>query len=214
MLTGLFPQTSGVVGFQAKTVTSPTLPQRLAETGYLTAIAGRNMHQACSDKALGYQEDIRGSTYVPDDDYDKELKQAAPHTGGILKLAASLHVTYNWWQAKPWPLADDLHPTAWVVRKSRKLLADVPADRPLFLTASFYAPHPPLFPPKKHFDACLQRAMPRPAHGEWVDWKSLSPRGDGQGHRVLLEGQELLNAQAGYFALIEHLNEQALLAGG
>src|SRR5438552_13778293 len=46
------------------------------------------------------------------------------------------------------------------------------------------------------------------SHGDWVDWKALSPEGDKQGHRVLLEGDTLRAAQAGYFGLIEHLDEQ------
>jgi arylsulfatase A-like enzyme len=41
-----------------------------------------------------------------------------------------------------------------------------------------------------------------------VDWQALSPEGDKAGHRVLLEGDTLHRAQAGYFGLIEHLDDQ------
>ena len=207
LLTGLFPQTSGVVGFKAKPITCPTMPQVLRDNGYVTALVGREMHQAAGAKALGYQIEIRGSTYVGGDDYDIALQRAAPETGGIRNLVESLGLTYNLWQAHPWPLDDDLHPTSWIVRQSRKVVADAPADRPLFLTASFYAPHPPLFPPKKYFDAHLQRAQPAPARGDWVDWQALTPRGAEGGHRVSLEGETLRAAQAGYFGLIEHLDD-------
>jgi arylsulfatase A-like enzyme len=87
-------------------------------------------------------------------------------------------------------------------------MEETKVDQPLFLTTSFYAPHPPLFPPKKHFDACMSRELPAPAHGSWVDWQALSAEGDRAGHRVLLAGETLRAAQAGYFGLIEHIDSQ------
>jgi arylsulfatase A-like enzyme len=205
MLTGLYPQTSGVVGFAAKPLASPTMPDALNEAGYRTVLVGRNMHQKTT---CGYQESILGSTYVSNDDYDKFLKAAAPACGGIRKVIEGLGIDCNHWGAKPWPLADNLHPTEWIVAESRKVVARADAGKPLMLTASFYAPHSPLFPPKKHFDACANRKLPAPAHGDWVDWQALTPQGSDGGHRVLLEGQALHDAQAGYFGLIDHLDAQ------
>jgi len=199
LLSGLHPQTSGVVGFKAKPFSTPTLPQLLSESGYRTVLVGRNMHQVPASKSCGYQKRILGSTYVANDQYDRFLKRSAPETGGIRKLVEDLGVTYNHWQAKPWPLADNLHPTEWIVNQSRRMIAEADVDQPLFLTSSFYAPHPPLFPPKKYFDAYLKQELPPPAHGDWVDWGALSPKGDRNGHRILLEGETLRAAQAGYF---------------
>jgi arylsulfatase A-like enzyme len=107
-------------------------------------------------------------------------------------------------------LAEELHPTAWIVAQARRIVAETAGTEPLFLTASFYAPHPPLFPPPKYFQAVLARKLPQPARGDWVDWNSV-PRLDKvkpQSHRVLLEGETLRAAQAGYFGLIEHLDDQ------
>ncbi|MHC4060448.1 MAG: sulfatase-like hydrolase/transferase [Planctomycetota bacterium] len=208
LLSGLHPQTSGVVGFKAKPFFTPTLPELLSEFGYSTVLVGRNMHQVPASGSCGYQKRVLGSTYVAYDEYDKFLKQSAPETGGIRKLVADLGVTYNHWQAKPWPLADNLHPTEWILSQSLKLIAEADVDRPLFLTSSFYAPHPPLFPPKRYFDAYMEQKLPSPAHGDWVDLKALSPKGDRTGHRVLLSGDTLRAAQAGYFGLIEHLDNK------
>lgn len=208
LLSALHPQTSGVVGFKAKPFSTPTLPELLSQSGYTTVLVGRNMHQVPASKSCGYQKRILGSTYVANDQYDRFLKRSAPETGGIRKLVENLGVTYNHWQAKPWPLADNLHPTEWIVNQSRKVIAEAGVDRPLFLTSSFYAPHPPLFPPKKYFDAYLKQKLPPPAHGDWVDWGALSPKGDRNGHRILLEGETLRAAQAGYFGLIEHIDNQ------
>jgi arylsulfatase A-like enzyme len=208
LLTGLSPQTSGVVGFAAKPIRTPTLPGALAQAGYATALVGRYMHQPPASGDCGYQTQVLGSTHVDDDDYDRFLKQAAPDSGGIHALARTLGLSYNHWQAKPWPLADELHPTAWIVSRARKLVGAADAARPLFLTASFYAPHPPLFPPKRIYNEVAKRSLPATARGGWVDWAALMPGGDKGGHRVLLEGEALRAAQAGYFGLIEHLDEQ------
>lgn len=210
LLTGLYPQTSGVVGFKAKPITVPTLPGVLKEAGYTTVLVGRNMHQVPRSGDLGYQKQILGTTYVNGDDYDNFLRQAAPETSGIVGLAKRLGVTNNHWQAKPWPLEDRLHPSEWVIDQSRKIVNETTPSQPLFLTTSFLAPHPPLFPPKKHFDGVAQRTLPQPAHGDWVDWQSRTRKGDRTGHRVLLDGQTLRDAQAGYFGLIEHLDEKLI----
>lgn len=209
MLTSLYPQTSGVVGFKARAISASTMPELLAKAGYKTVLVGRNMHQVPEDKSYGYQRRILGSTYSDDDEYGKLLKRRAPETGGIKQLVKDLGLDFNLWHAKAWPLADDLHPTEWVVGQSRKVVEQQDVSEPLFLTASFYAPHPPLFAPKKYFDAYKERKLPKPAHGGWVDWKSLSPDGDGiHNHRILLEGEKLRSAQAGYYGLIEHLDSQ------
>ncbi len=208
LLTGLYPQTSGVVGFKAKPLATPTLPELLGDYSYATVLVGRYMHQLPESGTCGYQRAIRGSTHVDDDAYDTFLKQAAPETGGIRQLVADTGLTYNHWQAAPWPLEDRLHPTAWVVERARGIVAETPANQPLFLTASFYAPHPPLFPPARWFRENLDKTMPPPAQGGWVDWASLSPEGDTNGHRVLLRGETLHRAQAGYYGLIEHLDAE------
>ncbi len=206
LLTGLYPQTSGVVGFRAKPFETPSLPALVAEAGYATVLVGRNMHQVAASGDCGYQQRILGSTYVDNDAYDQFLRKAAPETGGIRALCRTIGVTYNHWQAGPWPIADALHPTEWVVAESRKVVRESDPKQPLFLTASFYAPHPPLFPPKTIYDDCYGRTLPTPARGDWVDWKALSPKGDASGHRVMLEGEVLRKAQAGYYGLIEHLD--------
>lgn len=208
LLTGLHAQTSGVVGFRAKPFSTPSLPGLLGQAGYATVLVGRYMHQVPASGTCGYQRQILGSTHIDDDQYDQFLKEAAPETGGIRQLVKDLGLTYNHWQAAPWPLANHLHPTEWIVAQSRKVLDEANRHQPLFLTTSFYAPHPPLFPPKEYFDKYRQRQLPSPAHGRWVDWGALSPEGDKNGHRILLEGPKLQRAQAGYYGLIEHLDNQ------
>ncbi len=217
MLTGLYPQTSGVVGFRQRPIETPMLPQIFRDAGYRTALFGRSMHQSDGAQALGYQVAVKGSTYVEGDDYVQFLQERLPpetplgrrlHQRGIRAMVAAMGVTYNHWEAEPWPLDDDWHPTSWVARQAHEFVEAAADEEPLFLTASFYAPHPPLFPPECYFEAYLQRELPPPARGAWVDWDSLTPQGgDGGRRRVLLQGEPLRRAQAGYFGLIEHLDD-------
>ncbi|MEX2606734.1 MAG: sulfatase-like hydrolase/transferase [Kiritimatiellia bacterium] len=206
LLTGLVPQTSGVVGFAAKPLSTPSLPGRLTDTGYATVLVGRDMHQPPESGTCGYQNTILGSTYIENDEYDRFLREEAPETGGIKKLIDDLGVTYNHWQAAPWPLADELHPTQWVVDQSLRVLERTNPDQPLFLTTSFYAPHPPLFPPKKFFDAAADRDLPDPAIGEWVKPQPQPPDCDPIANRVHLAGETLRAAQAGYYGAIDHID--------
>ncbi|HUW59787.1 MAG TPA: sulfatase-like hydrolase/transferase [Candidatus Bathyarchaeia archaeon] len=209
LLTGLYPQTSGVVGFKAKPISTLSMPGALTAAGYATVLVGRYMHQLPESGACGYQREILGSTHVENDEYHRFLQKAAPEVKGIRAFVEEMGLTYNHWQAKPWPLADNLHPTEWIVARSCDVVRETAPGQALFLTTSFYAPHPPLFPPKRYFDALYaNKHLPPSAHGDWVDWKALSPEGDKAGHRVLLEGEVLRTAQAGYYGLIEHLDNQ------
>lgn len=208
LLTGLFPRTSGVVGYQARPIVAPTLPKLLREAGYTTILVGRYMHQIPAAESYGFQKEIRGSVYVDNDDYDQFLRKAAPETGGIRALVNRLGLSFNGWEAKPWPLAEELHPTAWIVRQARQALGDDPGEKPMFLTASFYTPHPPLYPPIKYFASCAASQLPQPAHGDWVNWKALTAAGNKTGDRVLLQDETLRATESGYFGLINHLDEQ------
>ena len=209
-LTGLFPQTSGVVGFQAKPITVPTLPDMLSEAGYHSVLVGRNMHQVKESGTCGYDQRILGSTYIDNDEYGKFFRQMAPQTGGILKLVNTMGISFNHWQANPWSLKDEWHPTEWVIKRSRDIVDQSDKGKPLFLTTSLYAPHPPLFPPKKYYQSTLNKDLPSIARGDWVNWGKLSPEGDQAGQRVLLEGEALRQVQAGYYGLIDHIDKQII----
>jgi arylsulfatase len=57
----------------------------------------------------------------------------------------------------------------------------------------------------------MKMKLPPAAMGDWVDRAELRPEGDKAGHRIRLEGDTLKRAQAGYYGLIEHLDEQLAL---
>jgi arylsulfatase A-like enzyme len=206
LLTGQFPARNGMVGFRdGLPIVAPTLPGCLRAAGYRTVLVGRHMHQYPYDEPYGYGETSLGSTYIEGDAYAQELERACPGLGGVRGHG----ISFNGWTAKPWHLPEPLHPTNWVVNRARESLAAHDPEQPLFLTASFYAPHPPFIPPAFYLERYLRQALPPAAVGEWAAVPPDDGRAAGvEAHRVRLRGEALRQAQAGYFGLINHLDDQ------
>jgi len=203
LLTGLYPASSGSVGFATPAYDTPTLPGLLAEAGYCSTLVGRNMHQNPeSGENPGYTHCVLGSTYVEGDAYARLLEQEVPLLGGIRGLG----ISFNGWQTKSWPLAEHLHPTNWTVRQARRAVAEHPPEKPLFLTTSFYAPHPPLIPPDFYFRRYLQMPLPPRAVGAWAGAAPQTTHADSA--RVDLDGKKRHLAQAAYYALINQIDDQ------
>ncbi len=203
LLLGQHPSTTGSVGFATPGYHTPTLPYFLSKAGYYSVLVGRNMHQNPeTGESPGYDTCIHGSTYVEDDSYADMLNKEVPLLGGIRGLG----IDFNGWQAKPWPLEEYLHPTNWVIRNSRELIARHNHDRPLFMTTSFYAPHPPLIPPDFYYQRYLNMNLPNRVIG---DWAGSAPREYGiKSQRVDLKKEKLHMAQAAYYGLINHIDDQ------
>ena len=203
LLTGQYPATNGLGGFVGHPITTaPTLPQALHDAGYQTELVGRTMHQEPPYQRYGYDHMTHGSSYVPQDVYADWLAEQAPGSGGVRGAGLS----FNGWTARPWPLADHLHPTAWIVEEGKRFLRHArDASCPLFLTLSFYAPHPPLVPPAFYLDRYLRVPLPDPYLGEWATPPAHHLVDSA---RVNLLGEALRAARAGYYGLINHVDDQ------
>lgn len=205
LLTGQFPPTHGMVGYRERVpLQAPTVTQLLHDAGYETVLAGRYMHQSPRETPYGFEKRVLGSTYIRDDDYARHLQEQAPDLGGINGIGLSC----NSREVKAWPVEESLHPTNWVIEQAQRLLAGSDGERPLFLAASFYAPHSPLFPPGRYMEQILKKDLPPAAIGEWdtppaAELYKTNP----DSNRVVLEGTELRTTQAGYFGLIQHLDD-------
>ena len=205
LLTGQYPSTNGMVGMQSGYgLTAPTLPGELRAAGYQTVLIGRNMHQTPDTARYGYDHMVLGSVYVLNDDYAVDLLNFNGERG-----ARSAGISNNGWTARPWHLDESAHPTNWIVRQSRRFLETHDETAPLFLTTSFYSPHPPLLPPAFYMDRYLRMDLPPAAIGDWEE----PPPNDGLGlavdsPRIHLKGEMLRSAQAGYYGLINHIDDQ------
>lgn len=200
LLSGQSPSTHGMVGYQddvAWNVTT-TLPDALNRAGYQTAWIGRNMHQCPRDRHFGFE-------YIVDD-YLAFIRQHRPDDW---EGAYGTGVMHNDWTARPWHLEEDLHHTNWTVHEALRFLRQRDSSRPFFLVVSFLAAHPPLVPPAFYFERYLRTGVPNPVLGDWAKPPPNGGRGmDVASDWVDLRGEALLSARAGYYGLINHVDDQ------
>ena len=209
LMTGQTPATHGMVGYQADAEWHPpaTLPGVLRDAGYETAIVGRCMHTYPFRKRFGFDHmTISGG---PNDDYRHWLDQRAPE-GANGPRGAGIHVSS--WVARPWHMDEHLHYTNWTIKQALRFFQTRDPSCPFFLVVSLIAPHPPFNPPAFYFDRYLRQPVHEPVIGDWAE----PPPDGGKGvsiesHHVNLTGEALRSCRAGYYGLINHLDDMISL---
>jgi len=206
LLSGQFPATHGMVGYRdgVEWDAPPTLPGVLSDAGYHTCWVGRSMHQHPTRKRYGFDHMVLSGRDTSD--YEEWLAEHAPAGSGGYYGTGVMH---NDWTARPWHLPEAYHHTNWTVNQSLDFLDKRDPSCPFFLAVSFIAPHPPLVPPAPYMDRYLRCDLPEPVIGDWAE----PPPGDGLGQgqapsRVHLTGEALRSARAGYYGLINHVDDQ------
>ncbi|MCE9615858.1 MAG: arylsulfatase [Lentisphaerae bacterium] len=205
LLSGQFPATHGLVGYEEHVPWEPaaTLPGCLSAAGYQTELVGRSMHQHPLRRRFGFDHMVIQSG-IEGADYETWLEQHAPPGAGGPRGAG---ITHNDWTARPWHLPEWLHYTNWTAGQAEAFLRQRDPSCPFFLVVSFLAPHPPFVPPPFYFDRYLRQPAVEPVIGNWA----VPPEGrptDVATDRVRLSGEMLRAAQAGYFGLINHIDDQ------
>lgn len=197
LLSGRHPFHNGMVGYRDGVEWNPpaTLPGVLREAGYQTVHIGRTMHQHPPTKRFGYSEIIN--------DYEKFVAAELP--GGLRTLEAH-GISGNGWTARPWHVDERFHQTTWVTNRTLEFLERRDSACPLFLTIGFNGPHPPLVPPAFYFDRYLRQELPAPVIGDWAE--PPGPVTSVQSARVNLTGELLRSCLAGYFGMINHIDDQ------
>lgn len=198
LLTGQFPSSHGMVGFRDGVEFEPpaTLPGALSDAGYQTFMVGRTMHQFPRQKRYGYDQMVLCG------DYGSFIGDGEELWGHGL--------TGNGWTARPWHLDERLHPSYQTVDEALRFF-DRSRDPscPFFLTVSFAAPHPPLSPPAFYMERYLRMELPAPVIGDWATPPAEGRRGFSvTSDRVDLRGEALRSCLAGYFGLINHVDDQ------
>jgi arylsulfatase A-like enzyme len=205
LLTGKHPANNGVTGFIGSIpIQGQTLPRALRDAGYQTVLVGRSMHQTPGSARYGYDQVVSGSCYEKEDQYGQELRELTPGINDI----HSVGLTNNGWTARPWPHADHMHPTSWIFNQARSFLSRADETAPLFLNVSTYAPHPPLLPPRDYFERYIRTGVPDPIIGNWAKPPAPHENVSIDSARCHLQGEALLSARAGYYGLINHLDDQ------
>ena len=205
-LSGQFPATHSMVGYKegVEWNAPPTLPEVLGNAGYHTFWVGRSMHQHPIRKRYGFDHMLIG------EDYYQWLEENSP--GGFPKGEKGWFgsgVMHNDYTVHPWSLPEYLHQTNWTVDRALEFLEKRDPSCPFFLVISFIASHPPLQPPPFYFERYIRTGVPEPFIG---DWEKEPPNGgiglDIGSHSVKLTGEKLLSARAGYYGLINHVDDQ------
>jgi arylsulfatase A-like enzyme len=207
LLSGQFPATHGMVGYRegVEWNIEATVASVLAASGYETAWVGRSMHQFPPEKRFGFEHMVMLSHSYPND-YLRFIQRRRPDDWEGFYGTGVMH---NDWTARPWHLDEDLHPTNWTVHEALRFLRNRDASRPFFLVVSFVAAHPPLLPPAFYLERYIRTGVPKPVIG---DWATPPPNGgmgmDVSADKVDLRGEALLCARAGYYGLLNHLDDQ------
>ncbi len=202
-LSGQHPSTHGVYNNSSVEWSGPSLPGLLRDAGYQTEWVGRGMHQTPPDKRYGFDHTVYKDHRV-EDDYDSFIRGNEPDGAGGYYGTGVMH---NDWTARPWHMDESLHATNWAINEALRFLDRRDTSCPFFLVTSILAPHPPLVPPAFYLDRYLRQELPPPVIG---DWASPPARGemDVSADRVDLQGELLRSARAGYFGLINHVDDQ------
>jgi len=164
------------------------------------------MHVTPPEKPFGFEKLVFCDHRYAHDHYDEFLKRNMPEGGGGYWGGG---VGHNDWTARPFHLPEELHNTNWTIHEAQQFLQRRDTSRPLFMVVSFVAAHPPLVPPAFYMDRYIRTGVPNPAIGDWA----VPPPNGGiglniGGQAVDLKGEALLSARAGYYGLINHLDDQ------
>ncbi len=174
LLTGEYPSRHGCYTIGTSLPEDyPTVPARLAEAGYFTALCGKAHFQRCTNEP----DDAPGTFESPPHIYDQDFfdRWSGPYYGfqharlaiahGSMRSAASMHYG-AWLRARgvdidrhfgrheyahfgPWDLPPEHHYSTWTANETIAaidLARD--ADKPFFLWSSFQDPHNPCVVPE------------------------------------------------------------------
>ena len=220
LLTGLSQRSHGKVGYEEGSSWDypHTLPGELTRAGYQTQCVGK-MHVSPARSRCGFENVIlhdgylghsRGASRRADevyegvDDYLHWLRQRRP--GADLTDAG---LDCNSWVARPWPYAEELHPTNWCAAETVDFLRRRDPTRPFFLHTSFVRPHAPLDPPEHYLNMYLQKDVPLPPVGDWADAADREKNGllcDCKWG--IIPPDALRRARCAYYGLITHVDHQ------
>jgi len=203
LMVGQYPATHGMVGYHdgLEWTAPPTLPSVLKAAGYHTFLVGRNMHLWPRRQRYGFDEMV-----IFEDDYMEFLTN---HQDNCPAGYWDHGISGNGWTARPWHLQEKFHPTTWTVTQALHFLKRRDPSCPFLLVVSFIAPHPPLVPPAFYLERYLRSQIPPPYLGDWAKPPERDGRGSHvQSYRVNLQGEALRAARAGYYGLINHVDDQ------
>jgi choline-sulfatase len=208
LLTGQSPWSHGLLGYGQVAESYPIeMPRLLRDAGYYTTGIGK-MHWNPQRALHGFHETIldesgrvESAGFVSD--YRRffwsQLPDADPVPTGI---------DWNGYDAKPFPLPERLHPTAWVADTAIRWLNDYHRPEPFFLKVSFERPHSPYDPPRRWWDHYADAALPPARTSKWAErFRTPSGKGPDIWHGDL-GAATVRNARRGYYGSVSFIDQQ------
>ena len=207
LMTAMSPWQNGRTGYEEGVEWQPphTIPGLLREAGYQTVQVGKT-HFHPMRAHLGfeindaYEASIREAGYISD--YHRELKRHLP-----LVEDAALRRHPNAWTVTPWCAQREWHCSEWISDKAIEHIQNRDPQRPLFMQIAYHRPHPPFDPPMDIWQRWQHKEVQDPVVGDWVEDKPEISHA-GQLSHERLRASDALAARRGYYASIEHIDEQ------
>ncbi|QHW33477.1 arylsulfatase [Paenibacillus rhizovicinus] len=223
LLTGMSQRSHGKVGYQDRVPWEfeHTMAGELAAAGYHTQCVGK-MHVYPARHLCGFHNVVLHDGYLHhnrkklNNTVDAHFDQVDDYLTWLRQTAgARLDITDNGLDcnastvARPWHMAEELHPTNWTVTQSIDFLRRRDPSKPFFLYTSFVRPHSPLDPPQAYLDLYRELEFPEPPVGNWVD-REAAEQGVSDPTAIFgkLPRRRLDRARAAYYALITHIDDQ------
>jgi len=213
LLTGLHPETHGLRKYQDGLDWDPpfTLPGMLSAAGWQTELIGK-LHLHPQRKRYGYDHMIR--TESPNDRWDTPLQPTNDWIDWMKEEgyyhANDIGINGNGRNARPWDKEEHMHLTSWLANQAVDFVVKYrDPSSPFFLHLSFWAPHPPLIPPKTYWDRYNGHHKSKPWISEWTPKFDEIPRGIADdSSRGPFREDEMHRAIAGYYGLINHIDDK------
>ena len=223
VLTGMSQKSTGRVGYQDKVPWNyeHTMPGEFAKAGYHTQAVGK-MHVYPTRNLCGYHNVVLHDGYMhynrfkfdtmasesfdQTDDYLPWLRERAGSHIDITDIGLDCNSSTV---ARPWHLAEELHPTNWVTTQSIDFLRRRDPSKPFFLKMSYVRPHPPFDPPQVYYDMYRDFELPESPIGDWADIEDQYKEGlNPVTAKGIVPKRRLHQAKAAYYALITHIDHQ------
>ncbi|MEW6237958.1 MAG: arylsulfatase [Candidatus Omnitrophota bacterium] len=209
ILSGLSPWRHGMLGYgQVADRYNPEMPQAMRDAGYYTLGVGK-MHWHPQRALHGFHQTLleesgRAESVDFRSDYRSWFYSEAPNLN-----PDATGIGWNDYQAKPYELPENFHPTHWMGETAIQFLQTYNQPQPFFLKVSFARPHSPYDPPERFMKMFADAPIPNAVVGEWAERHALRGqklpdntwRGD-------LGEEQVRRSRQGYYGSIAFIDEQ------
>lgn len=209
LLTGLSPWRHGMLGYsKVANKYKNEMPRMLRENGYYTFAIGklhyspqRNLHgyhsalldESSREQSIDFRSDYRSWFYSVNPTGNPDI------TG----------IGFNDYDAAPYKLPAELHPTHWTGEAAVRFLQNYQGDQPFFLKVSFARPHSPYDPPKKWWDYYENRDLPKASVADWAEqFSEPNPPGKTDAFSGDFGAEQVRKSRQGYYGSISFIDEQ------